>query len=168
MEGLYYREVDEEALETAAIDGMLAALGDPYTFYYTDEAYAAMNEETTGQYVGVGMLVGEAADGDLRVLRVFRGSPAEKAGIEAGDALLAIDGASVGGETPMSLSEASALLKGEGETPVEVEVERGGEVLSFTLERGEVSINYVEIQHPRRQTWAISPSTSSPATTWRA
>lgn len=140
----YYREVDAEALETAAIDGMLAALGDPYTFYYTDEAYAAMNEETTGQYVGVGMLVGEAADGDLRVLRVFRGSPAEKAGIEAGDALLAIDGASVGGETPMSLSEASALLKGEGETPVEVEVERGGEVLSFTLERGEVSINYVE------------------------
>ena len=140
----YYREVDAETLETAAIDGMLAALGDPYTFYYTDEAYAAMNEETTGQYVGVGMLVGEAADGDLRVLRVFRGSPAEKAGIEAGDALLAIDGASVAGETPMSLSEASALLKGEGETPVEVEVERGGEVLSFTLERGEVSINYVE------------------------
>ena len=140
----YYREVDAEALETAAIDGMLAALGDPYTFYYTDEAYAAMNEETTGQYVGVGMLVGEAADGDLRVLRVFRDSPAEKAGIEAGDALLAIDGARVGGETPMSLSEASALLKGEGETPVEVEVERGGEVLSFTLERGEVSINYVE------------------------
>ena len=140
----YYREVDAEALETAAIDGMLAALGDPYTFYYTDEAYAAMNEETTGQYVGVGMLVGEAADGDLRVLRVFRDSPAEKAGIEAGDALLAIDGARVGGDAPMSLSEASALLKGEGETPVEVEVERGGEVLSFTLERGEVSINYVE------------------------
>ena len=140
----YYREVDAEALETAAIDGMLAALGDPYTFYYTDEAYAAMNEETTGQYVGVGMLVGEAADGTLRVLRVFRGSPAEKAGIEAGDALLAIDGASVAGETPMSLSEASALLKGEGETPVEVEVERGGETLSFTLDRGEVSINYVE------------------------
>ena len=140
----YYREVDAEALETAAIDGMLAALGDPYTFYYTDEAYAAMNEETTGQYVGVGMLVGETADGDLRVLRVFRDSPAEKAGIEAGDALLAIDGARVGGDAPMGLSEASALLKGEGETPVEVEVERGGEVLSFTLERGEVSINYVE------------------------
>ena len=140
----YYREVDAEALETAAIDGMLAALGDPYTFYYTDEAYAAMNEETTGQYVGVGMLVGEAEGGDLRVLRVFRDSPAEKAGIEAGDALLAIDGARVGGDTPMSLSEASALLKGEGETPVEVEVERGGETLSFTLERGEVSINYVE------------------------
>ena len=140
----YYREVDAETLETAAIDGMLAALGDPYTFYYTDEAYAAMNEETTGQYVGVGMLVGETADGTLRVLRVFRGSPAEKAGIEAGDALLAIDGASVGGDAPMSLSEASALLKGEGETPVEVEVERGGETLSFTLERGEVSINYVE------------------------
>ena len=140
----YYREVDAEALETAAIDGMLAALGDPYTFYYTDEAYAAMNEETTGQYVGVGMLVGEAEGGDLRVLRVFRDSPAEKAGIEAGDALLAIDGARVGGDAPMSLSEASALLKGEGETPVEVEVERGGEVLSFTLERGEVSINYVE------------------------
>ena len=144
VQSQYYREVDAEALETAAIDGMLAALGDPYTFYYTDEAYAAMNEETTGHYVGVGMLVGETADGDLRVLRVFRGSPAEKAGIEAGDALLAIDGASVGGDAPMSLSEASALLKGDGETPVDVSVLRGGETLCFTLARGEVSINYVE------------------------
>ena len=63
VESQYYQEVDAEALETAAIDGMLASLGDPYTFYYTDEAYAAMNEETTGHYVGVGMLVGEDADG---------------------------------------------------------------------------------------------------------
>ena len=144
VEGLYYREVDEEALETAAIDGMLAALGDPYTFYYTNEAYAAMNEETTGRYVGVGLLVGEDENGALTVLRVFRDSPAESAGIEAGDELIAIDGTPVGAGTQLGLSETTALLKGDGETPVAVEALRDGEALSFTLARGEVSINYVE------------------------
>ena len=144
VESQYYQEVDAEALETAAIDGMLASLGDPYTFYYTDEAYAAMNEETTGHYVGVGMLVGEDADGALTVLRVFRDSPAESAGIEAGDELIAIDGTPVGAGTQLGLSETTALLKGDGETPVAVEALRDGEALSFTLARGEVNINYVE------------------------
>ena len=144
VESQYYQEVDAEALETAAIDGMLASLGDPYTFYYTDEAYAAMNEETTGHYVGVGMLVGEGADGALTVLRVFRDSPAESAGIEAGDELIAIDGTPVGAGTQLGLSETTALLKGDGETPVAVEALRDGEALSFTLARGEVNINYVE------------------------
>ena len=140
----YYREVDAEALETAAIDGMLAALGDPYTFYYTNEAYAAMNEETTGRYVGVGLLVGEGEDGALTVLRVFRDSPAEVAGVKAGDELTAIDATPVGAGTALGLTEATALLKGDGETPVTVAFRRDGETLTFTLTRGDVSINYVE------------------------
>ena len=144
VEGLYYREVDEEALETAAIDGMLAALDDPYTFYYTNEAYAAMNEETTGRYVGVGLLVGEDENGALTVLRVFRDSPAEAAGMKAGDELIAIDATPVGAGTALGLTETTALLKGDGEAPVRVEVSRDGEALAFTLTRGDVNINYVE------------------------
>ena len=144
VESLYYREVDEEALETAAIDGMLAALGDPYTFYYTNEAYAAMNEETTGRYVGVGLLVGEDENGALTVLRVFRDSPAEAAGMKAGDELTAIDATPVGAGTALGLTETTALLKGDGEAPVRVEVSRDGEALAFTLTRGDVNINYVE------------------------
>ena len=144
VEGLYYREVDEEALETAAIDGMLAALGDPYTFYYTNEAYAAMNAETTGRYVGVGLLVGEDENGALTVLRVFRDSPAEAAGMKAGDELTAIDATPVGAGTALGLTETTALLKGDGEAPVRVEVSRDGEALAFTLTRGDVNINYVE------------------------
>ena len=140
----YYREVDAEALETAAIDGMLAALGDPYTFYYTNEAYAAMNEETTGRYVGVGLLVGEDENGALTVLRVFRDSPAEAAGMKAGDELTAIDATPVGAGTALGLTETTALLKGDGEAPVRVEVSRDGEALAFTLTRGDVNINYVE------------------------
>ena len=144
VEGLYYREVDEEALETAAIDGMLAALDDPYTFYYTNEAYAAMNEETTGRYVGVGLLVGEDENGALTVLRVFRDSPSEAAGMKAGDELTAIDATPVGAGTALGLTETTALLKGDGEAPVRVEVSRDGEALAFTLTRGDVNINYVE------------------------
>ena len=144
VESQYYQEVDAEALETAAIDGMLASLGDPYTFYYTDEAYAAMNEETTGRYVGVGLLVGEDENGALTVLRVFRDSPAEAAGMKAGDELTAIDATPVGAGTALGLTETTALLKGDGEAPVRVEVSRDGEALAFTLTRGDVNINYVE------------------------
>ena len=128
---------------------MLASLGDPYTFYYTDEAYAAMNEETTGHYVGVGMLVGEDADGALTVLRVFRDSPAESAGIEAGDELIAIDGTPVGAGTQLGLSETTALLKGDGETPVAVEAlaRWRGALLHARARRGEHQL--CGIQHPR-------------------
>ena len=140
----YYTDVDAEALATGAIDGMLATLGDPYTFYYTPEAYQSMNEETTGHYSGVGMLVGESEDGSLTVMRVFRDSPAEAAGIQTGDVLVSVDGTRVGAGTSLGLAQALDMLKGDGVTPVDVEVSRGGEVLGFTLARGAVNINYVE------------------------
>lgn len=96
----YYTEVDEEQLATGAIRGMLATLEDPYTFYYTTEEYQAMNEETTGQYSGVGMLVGLDGKGNLMVMRVFRNSPAMNAGVQAGDLLVAVDGAPSPGKPP--------------------------------------------------------------------
>ena len=58
VEREYYTEVDEDALLTGAIRGMLAELNDPYTFYYTPEEYRAMDEESSGLYHGVGMLIG--------------------------------------------------------------------------------------------------------------
>lgn len=112
VEGVYYTPVDEEALLTGAVRGMLAALEDPYTFYYTPEEYAAMNEETVGLYSGVGMLLGLDGEGGLAVMRVFRDSPAERAGVQAGDRVLAIEGTSVEGGTAKDLATATSLTRG--------------------------------------------------------
>ena len=123
---------------------MLATLDDPYTFYYTAEEYQAMNEETTGHYSGVGMLVGLDGRGNLMVMRVFRDSPAMLAGVQAGDLLVAVNGTPVAGNTSRDLNTAVSLLKGDDQTPVEATFERNGERLTFTLMRGAVNINYVE------------------------
>ena len=138
-------KVDAEALETAAIDGMLAALGDPYTFYYTDEAYAAMNEETHRPVRGRGHAGGRGGGRrSARAARVPR-FPGGK-------------GRHRGGRTRCSPSTARARGRGRAHGPFRGlgaaqgrgrnasggRSERGGEVLSFTLERSEVSINYVE------------------------
>ena len=140
----YYTQIDENQLATGAIRGMLATLDDPYTFYYTAEEYQAMNEETTGHYSGVGMLVGLDGRGNLMVMRVFRDSPAMLAGVQAGDLLVAVNGTPVAGNTSRDLNTAVSLLKGDDQTPVEATFERNGERLTFTLMRGAVNINYVE------------------------
>ena len=140
----YYTQIDENQLATGAIRGMLATLDDPYTFYYTAEEYQAMNEETTGHYSGVGMLVGLDGRGNLMVMRVFRDSPAMLAGVQAGDLLVAVNGTPVAGNTSRDLNTAVSLLKGDDQTPVEATFERNGERLTFTLTRGAVNINYVE------------------------
>lgn len=144
VEGVYYTPVDEEALLTGAVRGMLAALEDPYTFYYTPEEYAAMNEETVGLYSGVGMLLGLDGEGGLAVMRVFRDSPAERAGVQAGDRVLAIEGTSVEGGTAKDLATATSLTRGGDGQEVTLEILRGQERLSIAVERGEVNINYVE------------------------
>ena len=158
--------MDEETLETAAIDGMLAALGDPYTFYYTNEAYTAMNEETTGQYSGVGMLVGEAADGTLAVLRVFHGSPAEEAGIEAGDVLYAIDGVPVNGEDPAGARAGVGPAQGRRQRKRWMWTSlRDGGTLSFTLTARRSEHHYVEYSILRGQRGLPVHLPSSRATT---
>lgn len=144
LERDYLTEPDGEALGEGAIRGMLATLDDPYTFYYSAEEYAQMAQETTGEYTGVGMLVGQDENGAVTVMRVFRDSPAQQAGVQAGDRLTHVDGQSVGEGDAQALQRAIALLEGDGVSPVTIGVSRGEEALSFTLSRGEININYVE------------------------
>ena len=142
----YYIEVDDETLMTGAIRGMMASLEDPYTFYYTPEEMEAEFETSEGIYHGVGMLVQMTEEGGLRVVRVFRDSPAEKAGLLAGDLLIAVDGTPVNGETSKDMSEAVALIRGEDDSSVTITINRNGEEFDVTAVRGDVVINYVEHQ----------------------
>lgn len=141
----YYEEVDSETLIQGAIDGMLASLDDPYTFYYSPSQMQESLENHSGRYSGIGILVSSDKDGGMCVNRVFRDSPANKAGLLAGDVITHVNGISVSAETTENFNNAVALVKGEkGTTVVEITVRRKSESKVFTVTRGSVNINRVE------------------------
>jgi len=90
------------------------------------------------------MLIGMDGEGGIAVLRVFRDSPAEKAGVKPGDRIASVAGVPIAGDSAMGLSEAVKLLRGDSESDVEVTVLRGRESIDLVLSRDEVNINYVE------------------------
>jgi carboxyl-terminal processing protease len=120
IESKYYEEIEPGILARGAIDGMLAGLGDPYTVYYDPEEYRAFKEEASGSYSGVGMTV-QLSQQLVTVVSVFAGSPAEMAGIQAGDIVLSVDGVSAAGRT---LEEVVSDIKGPEGTRVALEMYR--------------------------------------------
>lgn len=123
-------KIDQEALSTSAIKGMIEALHDPYTTYY-DAAEFKRIEQTRieGSYGGIGAVV-TISDGNLTVVSLFEGAPAEKAGIKPKDRILKIDGASTVG---MSLDEAVLKIQGKAGTQVTLEILHEGEVVPVTV-----------------------------------
>lgn len=144
--GEYYMELDSETLVQGAIDGMLESVGDPYTFYYTPEDLAKMYEDHNGTYCGVGMLVSSDKQGRLVVLRVFKNSPAQAAGLLPGDVILSADGEAVSAETTEAMNMATARIKGEAGTYVTLSLLRREQTLELKIERNSVSVNRVEYQ----------------------
>ncbi len=142
----YYQPLDEDELVLGAIRGMMSAVGDPYTFYYTADEMTAANEEFGGVYHGVGMLVQLTDDGAIEVARVYEDFPAEAAGVRMGDRIVAVDGVEVSGESAQTLNEAIDRIQGEDGTTVVLSVQRDGEILDLEVMRAEVSISYVEYQ----------------------
>lgn len=140
----YYVPVDEETLVTGAVRGMMDAVEDPYTFYYTAEEMQKANERTDGVYHGVGMVVQLTEDGYIEIIRVYKDAPAERAGLLAGDYIIAADGIEVSGESAQTLNEAVQLIQGEDGTDVQLTVLRGNEKLDVTATRAAVNISYVE------------------------
>lgn len=142
----YYVEPDEDALLTGAVRGLLDSLDDPYTYYYSAEEMAEMQEETTGVYYGVGMLISMTESGALEVLRVFRDSPAKEAGVLPGDEIVAISGEKVSGEDGKQLSDAVGKIRGGEGSQVSLTLRRGDQLLDVSMPRSEVSVNHVEYE----------------------
>ncbi|MDZ4691230.1 S41 family peptidase [Terricaulis sp.] len=115
----YVTEInDEEAME-AAIQGMLASL-DPHSSYMNATEYREMQTQTRGEYGGLGIEV-TSEDGVVRVVSPIDGTPAARAGIQAGDYLTAIDGESIVG---LTLNEAVRRMRGESGSSITVTVAR--------------------------------------------
>lgn len=137
IEEEYYGEIDEEAMMDNAIQGMLFALEDPYTFYYTAEDMQRRMDDLSGTYHGVGILVHGNAAGELEVLRVYRDGPAEQAGVKAGDILLEADGAVLSAVTTQDFNDSVSRISGPDGTTVRLTLRREGRILELKLIRGE-------------------------------
>ena len=151
----YYEELDSTELIEAAIRGMLELPGDPYTFYYTADEWKNMLSDSAGEYGGLGILILEKEDmSGLLIVRVFRDSPAEKAGLRSGDIIIAADGYSVptalkgdapdSYEGPRNTSELIMYMRGEIGTDVELTLLRDGEEIKISVTRDTVHENRVE------------------------
>lgn len=139
----FYQEVDEDAMLEGAAAGLLSALGDPYTFYYTPEAYAELWEDDEGEYAGVGIqITASYLTGICTVSRVFDNGPAKEAGVHKGDVLY-----KVGDDMfvdAYNLSDAVNIMRGTPGTNVDVTFLRNGEEITFTLTRQQVQVNRID------------------------
>lgn len=139
----YYTDVDDEALMNGAAKGMMAALEDSYTFYYTPEEMEARTKSDNGEYEGLGILIQGNDAGEVEVVRVYPDSPAERAGVQVGDCLLKINGSAVSGSDQNGLNAAVELIGGESGA-ILLEIRRGEESLQIDVERGDVYVPNVD------------------------
>jgi len=140
VEDDYVDPVDREKLLNGAIKGMVAEL-DPHSSYMPPEEFQAFENDTEGAFGGIGVEVEERRD-QLMVLAPIEGSPADRAGIRAGDAIVSIDGNDPGAEP---LDKLVKRLRGAPGSHVKVGVRRGteGAILSFDLVREIVHVQSV-------------------------
>ena len=138
----YLGEVDEEKLKEGAIKGYIEGLGDPYTEYISADEMEDYLSDTMGNLLGIGIyMVKNTEKGKIQVLAPIKGSPAEKAGIQAGDLILTVDGVDYSAD---EMTIASNKIKGEEGTTVTIEVLRGTETKKYELKREKVKVNQVE------------------------
>ena len=118
----YYTELKDEDLMTGIYKGLFGGAGDIYTRYLTAEEYQEIRDAVDGTFQGIGITMNSSKDGYVQVLSVFEDSPAEKAGIQAGDRILAVNGEILTGN---DLEHASSRIKGEAGTSVTLTIRRG-------------------------------------------
>lgn len=138
----YLGDIDEEKLKEGAIAGYIKGLDDEYTEYISKEDMADYMADATGNFVGVGVYMVQDTEADkIMVLSPIKGSPAEKAGLQPGDYIIAVDGVTYTGE---QMTEASNKIKGETGTTVKLQIQRKDETLDIELTRENIKVNPVE------------------------
>lgn len=136
----YVDEVDPEGLSKSAIKGIVQEL-DPYTVFFEKKGSEQLEIITKGKYGGLGMEIGKQ-ENKITVISPIDDTPAQRAGIRAGDIIISIDGIST---KDMSINEASEKLRGPASTKVDLEIQRPGlsETIKLTLTRQEIVIKDV-------------------------
>jgi carboxyl-terminal processing protease len=137
----YVEEINQSESMDSAINGLLQSL-DPYSAYMSPETFEEMQTETSGEFGGLGIEVGMEA-GVVKVITPMDGTPADKAGLKAGDYIVKINDTQVQGK---SLSEAVDLMRGPVGSSIELTVRRRGEkkALTFNITREIIEVQSVK------------------------
>ena len=137
----YVEEINQSESMDSAINGLLQSL-DPYSAYMSPETFEEMQTETSGEFGGLGIEVGMEA-GVVKVITPMDGTPADKAGLKAGDYIVKINDIQVQGK---SLSEAVDLMRGPVGSSIELTVRRRGEkkALTFNITREIIEVQSVK------------------------
>lgn len=142
LDTYYVEDYDKELAEELMYTGLVAGVGDPYTYYLSADSLAEQVEKNSGHFVGIGVEIYAGDDGYIVVSSVTPGGPAEAAGILAEDKITEVDGESITGKTA---ADVSALVKGEEGTDVTLTIfrESTGEVLEKTVTRQDIQVQTV-------------------------
>ncbi|HEY8483483.1 MAG TPA: S41 family peptidase [Longimicrobiales bacterium] len=134
----FVEEKDPASLYRMAIDGLLQELGDPHSVFMTPEEYERLRVQTQGEYGGLGIQI-DVRGGWVTVVAPLPGTPAERAGIQAGDRIIEVDGVSTKGWTS---DQAVGHLRGPKGSTVNLKIARVGidEPLSFRIVRDEIHV----------------------------
>jgi len=127
---------DGVKLTEGAASGMVGALGDQFSRYLTPDEFRANQSFLAGQFAGIGATVQQKGD-QIVIAGVLPSTPAEKAGVKAGDVITMVDGQSTKGWTA---DDAVNHIRGKANTQVQVQVSRNGQTLTFNLTRAEINV----------------------------
>lgn len=126
-------DADKTKIEDAAADAMVNAMGDRWSYYIPAAELPSFLDNSENAYVGIGVTVQATDDNSgLMVIAVQPGGPAEEAGVQVGDVIIQVDGESAQDRT---VTEISAMIKGEEGTVVSIMVLRSGEGITMTVAR---------------------------------
>ena len=140
IEGHYVQEVERGKLIDGAIGGMVNSLGDPHSIYLAPQLYSQLRAETSGAFGGIGVYM-SFKNGGVQIMNVIPDSPGYRAGLLAGDEILAVDGQPV---EEISPGEVAIKIRGEVGTQVQLLIGREGyDDTTYTLTRENIKVKTV-------------------------
>lgn len=144
IEERFIGEADAVAMEDAAAEAMIAALGDRWSYYIPADEYQLFMEQMQNAYVGVGITVTAREDGTgIDIIQVVSGGPAEEAGLQVGDVIVAVNGESF---DTTNVNDLSNRVKGKEGTTVDLTILRNGTETVFTVYRRQIQVPVAEGQ----------------------
>ena len=142
IERLHMQSYNDSTLWTRALDGLIGELDDPYASVFTPSEVEDFQEETTGNYAGIGISISQLND-VVTVTSVFRGTPAAQAGLQVGDVIV---GVNQNDATTWNTTMASDSIRGPVGTVVDLRVVREGvrQPIAFSMQRDSVHVASVQ------------------------
>lgn len=167
IDSYFLFDQDKQRMEEYIYKGLMAGLDDPYSVYYTEEEFEDLMEDTTGEYCGIGALVSKSmTTGVVSISKVFKGTPAEEAGLRSGDIFYEVDGVEVTADLDLDIL-VKQHVKGEEGTTVHLKMFRPAieDYVDFDVVRRKIEVPTVENRMLQEDVGYISVSQFDDVTT---